>query len=307
MRRLLLALLLALSGPLHAAGAEAWLAKIAPALRDLDYQGTLVYVAGGKVETLRVFHRNDDGRERERLVAISGPPREVVRDGNQVMCIGTGQAPVAYDLRQAGRWSQALAISEAARSAGYRATLAGEGRVAGQAAQVVEVLAVDRWRYGYRLWLERRSGLPLRVDLLDGQGQAVEQVSFTEVELGRRPADADLQASSGAVLKRIEPMASLGRDAPQWQVPTPPAGYELRAARYRADGVQLLYSDGLASVSVYIEKAGDGLRGASSRQRGAVHARSFWFEGWHVLAIGKVPAATADRFARTVRAVGDDG
>jgi sigma-E factor negative regulatory protein RseB len=303
----LFTLLLALAGPLHAAGAEAWLAKIAPALRDLDYQGTLVYVAGGKVETLRVFHRNDAGRERERLVAISGPPREVVRDGSQVMCIGTGQATVAYDLRQAGRWSQALAISEAAQSAGYRAALAGEGRVAGHAAQVIEVQATDRWRYGYRLWIERKTGLPLRVDLLGDDGVAVEQVSFTELQLGQRPADADLQASSGAIMRRIETLAAPDEAPPQWQVPAPPAGYELRAARYRAEGVQLLYSDGLASVSVYIERAGDGLHGASARQRGAVNARSFWFDGWHVLAIGKVPAATVDRFARTVRAVDGDG
>ena len=307
MRPILLALLLALAGPLHAAGAEHWLARIAPALRDLDYQGTLVYVAGGKVETMRVFHRNDDGRERERLVALSGPPREVVRDGSQVMCIGTGQAPVAYDLAQAGRWSQALAISEAAQSAGYRATLAGEGRVAGFAAQLVEVRATDGWRYGYRLWIERRSGLPLRVDLLDEAGRAVEQVAFTEVALGRRPADADLKASQGGLLKRVEALPSHQGDAPRWIVPAPPAGFELRAARYGAGGVQLLYSDGLASVSVYIEQGGVGLRGASTRQRGAVHARSFWFDGWHVLAIGKVPAATVDRFARTVRAVDGDG
>lgn len=307
MRRLLLALLLTLAGPLQAAGADAWLARIAPALRELDYQGTLVYVAGGKVETLRVFHRNDDGRERERLVAISGPPREVVRDGSQVMCIGTGQAPVAYDLGQAGRWSQALAISEAAQSAGYRATLAGGGRVAGHAAQLVEVKAADRWRYGYRLWIERKTGLPLRVDLLGEDGQAVEQIAFTELELGHRPADADLEASGGVALKRMEALAPLGHEPPRWTVPTPPAGYELRAARYGAEGVQLLYSDGLASVSVYVERAGGGLRGASTRQRGAVHARSFWFDGWHVLAIGKVPAATVDRFARTVRAVDGDG
>lgn len=307
MRQALFALLLLLAGPLQAADAQAWLARIAPALRDLDYQGTLVYIAGGKVETLRVFHRNDDGHERERLVTISGPVREVVRDGNQVMCIGTGLVPVAYDLRQAGRWSQALAISEAATSTGYRASLAGESRVAGHQAQVIEVKATDRWRYGYRLWIETTRGLPLRVDLLDEDGTAVEQVAFTEVELGRRPADADLKASGSVGLERVEPITANVGAAPRWQVPAPPAGYELRSARKSADGVQLLYSDGLASVSVYIEKAGEGLRGASTRQRGAVHARSFWFEGWHVLAIGKVPAATVDRFARTVRAVDDDG
>lgn len=307
MRRLLLSLLLALAGPLHAADVDAWLARVAPALGELDYRGTLVYVAGGKFATLRVFHRNDDGHERERLMAISGPPREVVRDGAKVMCIGTGQAPVAYDLRQAGRWSPALALTEALRLRGYRAALGGRGRVAGRSAQVVEVTATDGWRYGYRLWIDRDSGLPLRVDLLDGRGQAVEQVAFTELELGVRPTDAELRASGETALSRVETLAPADGAAPAWQVPAPPEGFELRAARYRADGVQLLYSDGLASVSVYVEKAGPGLRGSRASQRGAVNARSYWLDGWHVLAIGKVPAATVDRFARTLRAVDDNG
>lgn len=308
MKRALLALLLTLAGPLQAAvGAEGWLDRIAPALRRLDYQGTLVYVAGGKVETLRVFHRNDRGHERERLVTISGPLREVIRDGAKVMCIGTGAAPVAYDLGQAGRWSQALAVADAARREGYQARLAGKGRVAGHAAQVVEVAAADPWRYGYRLWIERESGLPLRVDLVDSEGLAVEQIAFTELELGVRPADVDLKASASSGLNAVESLPAVDRAAPGWHVPVPPPGFALRAARYRPEGVQLLYSDGLASVSVYIEKAGPGLRGASATRRGAVHARSFWVDGWHVLAIGKVPAATVDRFARGVRTVDGDG
>ena len=207
------------------------------------------------------------------------------------MCIGTGAAPVAYDLGQAGRWSQALAVADAARREGYQARLAGKGRVAGHAAQVVEVAAADPWRYGYRLWIERESGLPLRVDLVDSEGLAVEQIAFTELELGVRPADVDLKASASSGLNAVESLPAVDRAAPGWHVPVPPPGFALRAARYRPEGVQLLYSDGLASVSVYIEKAGPGLRGASATRRGAVHARSFWVDGWHVLAIGKVPAA----------------
>ncbi|MFH1600847.1 MAG: MucB/RseB C-terminal domain-containing protein [Pseudomonadota bacterium] len=310
MKRLLLAAALVLLAPvaLAATDAASWLARVGPALRGLDYQGTLVVVAGGRVDTLRVFHRVDEGRERERLVALSGPPREVIRDGSRVMCIGTGDAPVAYDMGQAGRWSEALAISEAAGLAGYQARLGGGGRVAGHAVQRVDVLATDPWRYGYRLWLEKRSGLPLRVDLLDGQGRSIEQVAFTDISLDQRPSDADLAPSAPAELERVSPLPSHDGKPAGWHVPAPPAGFLLRATRPLADeGVHLLYSDGLASVSVYVERVGGGLRGDSRRQRGAVHARSFWLDGWQVLAIGKVPAATVDRFARTVRAVPADG
>ncbi|MBY4598490.1 MucB/RseB C-terminal domain-containing protein [bacterium BD-1] len=310
MRRFAALLLLALAGPLHAAATDAagWLAKVGPALRGLDYQGTLVVVADGRVDTLKVFHRVREGREQERLVALSGPPREVIRDGGKVMCIGTGDAPVAYDLGQAGRWSAALAVSEVAGMRGYRARLAGEGRVAGHAAQQVEVIATDGWRYGYRLWLEKSSGLPLRVDLLGEGGRSIEQVAFTELELGATPSDGDLAPSAADQLMRITRLPAPEASPPGWEVPAPPPGFLLRAARpLPGDGVHLLYSDGLASVSVYVEKSQAGLRGGASRQRGAVHARSFWLDGWQVLALGKVPAATVDRFARTVRPVGDDG
>ena len=310
MKRLLLIAGLLLLAPLAQAAADAgaWLARVGPALRGLDYQGTLVVVADGRVDTLRVFHRVDAGRERERLVALSGPPREVLRDGSRVMCIGTGVAPVAYDMGQAGRWSEALAVSEAAGQTGYEAQLGGRGRVAGHAVQRVEVLATDAWRYGYRLWLEKRTGLPLRVDLLDGEGKSIELVAFTDISLDQRPSDADLEASAPAELEKVSPLPGPAAATPAWHVPVPPAGFRLRAARPLADGgVHLLYSDGLASVSVYVERVDSHLRGESRRQRGAVHVRSFWLDGWQVLAIGKVPAATVDRFARTVRAVPANG
>jgi sigma-E factor negative regulatory protein RseB len=301
-------LLLALAAPLQAAvGAGDWLARIEPALRGLDYQGTLVHVAGGRMETVRLYHRRDGERERERLVALGGAPREVIRDGRQVMCLGGGTGPLAFEIRAHGGWSPALALSAAGDLPGYRVQLAGRDRIAGHAAQRIDILATDRWRYGYRLWLERRTGLPLRVDLVDERGAAVEQVAFTELAIGRRPRDEDLEPSTARGLVSLPPLAGTPEVTPDWRVPAPPPGFVLRSARRDADGLQLLYSDGLASVSVYVERADPRLRAARATRQGAVHAHAFQVEGWHVLALGKVPAATVAHLARTVRAVDADG
>ncbi len=308
MTRALLALLLSLAGPLQAApSAEAWLARVAPALSELDYQGTLVYVVPGRMETFKVYHRRDGERERERLVAVSGAVREVVRDDGRVIFQGSDAAPIAFDLGPTGRWSPALALSDAAGLRGYRATLAGSARVAGHAAQAVELQPQDAWRYGYRLWLERESGFPLRVDLLGEAGVTLEQVAFTDLQLGQRPSEADLQPTAGATQPSKPPMASRQDAAPGWYVPAPPEGFTLRATRRWPGGEHLLYSDGLASVSIYLEAADAGWNGASSIQRGAVNGRAYWVDGWRVLAIGKVPAVTADHFARSVRPSRDDG
>lgn len=300
MIRALLLALAVLAAPVQAAEVERWLAMIGPALRGLDYEGTLVYLADGRIETMKVWHRDDDGRERERLVAVNGAPREVTRDGDRVVCVGTAAGSVAYEAAATGRWSGAEALSRAAGLRGYRATLGDEGRVAGHDAQIVEVPARDGWRYGHRLWLERRTGLPLRVDLLDADGEAIEQVAFTELRFVT-PDDAELEPSADAAPLPVRRAAKPLRPGPRWEVPVPPPGYALRASRSVGDGVQLLFSDGLASVSVYVERIGPGLRGATTTRRGAVHARSYWTDGWRVLAIGKVPLATVDRFARTVR------
>jgi sigma-E factor negative regulatory protein RseB len=303
-RALVLLLLLAL--PLQVLAANAWLTRIGPALRGLDYRGTLVVVADGRMETLRVFHRNDEGRERERLVALSGPPRELVRDGERVVCVGTGGGDAAYPLDGEGHWRAAIALGEGVATEAYDIALGGQGRVAGYPAQILEVRAGDRWRYGYRLWLEQDSGLPLRVDLLDAGGRAVERVAFTELELGVQPSDEELSPSAAVTPVPTRRASPLPPESVGWLVRSPPPGFVLRAARSQDGGAHLLYSDGLASVSVYVEPAPPGLRGSDARRRGAVHSRTFWADGWRVLAIGKVPAGTVDRFARNLSAR-DDG
>lgn len=191
--------------------------------------------------------------------------------------------------------SPALALGERPARRHYRAQLAGTGVVAGKPAQIVAIAALDDWRFGYRLWLDKASGRALRVDTLGADGALVEREEFA-------------QAVPPTGLRRAaEPasQAALRTAAEGWYVPSPPAGFRLRAARRDRQGMHLLYGDGVASVSVYIERGAPGLSGASSSQRGAIHARDYWVDGWRILAIGNVPGVTVDRFARTVtRAAG---
>jgi len=255
--------------------AAEWLDQIGKALREQNYQGTLVMVAGGRIETLGIFHAYADGVERERLVTLSGPRRELVRADQRVMLVGAqAGSSVAYDAAPGGKWNPTARFAAAAR-----------------------------WRYGYRLWLEKKSGLPLRLALLDGAGRTLEQVAFTELDLGRVPAEADLKPTGKEAMQRVQTLDRGTVSDPGWRVNSPPPGYSLRSARRLGPAVQLLYGDGLASVSVYIEPAPTGSAGQSASRSGAVNAQSVWHGGRRVLAIGKVPAATVDHFARNVQHV----
>lgn len=283
--------------------ANDWLERIGPALAEQDYQGTLVTVSGTRIETMEVFHAFDQGRERMRLVTLTGPHREVIRDDQMVMCIGTGIESVGYDADPAGRWNPAGQFANAADLDGYRAELGMVGRVAARDAQVVNLQPRDSWRYGYRLWLDRKTGLPLRIALLGEEGTALEQMAFTELSVGTRPSDRDLQPSTRQGLRRVQTLGPGKQADPGWRVESPPRGFVLRAGRRLGESVQLLYSDGLASISIYIEPVAGSRRGQSTMHRGAVHAYSLWQGGRRVVAIGKVPAATAEYFARNASPV----
>lgn len=281
-----------------------WLERIGPALIELDYQGRLVMVSGTSMETLDVFHEYENGRERMRLVTQTGPHREVIRDDKMVMCIGTGIDSVGYDADTPGRWNPAGQFAGASKLDQYKARLGKTGRVASRDCQIIELQSKDGWRYGYRLWLDSETGLPLRIALIGETGKALEQMAFTEIQVGHRPDEANLRPSTQQGLQRVQTL-DVGKQAdPGWRVQSPPPGFSLRSGRKLGDSVQLLYSDGLASVSVYIEPMAAGQHGESAMRRGAVNVHSLWQGGRRVVAIGKVPAATVDYFARNTQAVG---
>ncbi len=277
-----------------------WLERIAPALARQDYQGTLVTVSGTSMDTLGVFHSWDGSRERMRLVALTGPKREVIRDDRMVMCIGTGLGAVGYDGDISGRWNPAEKFADAGKLPNYSARLGKSGRVAARDCQVVDLQPKDQWRYGYRLWLDHDTGLPLRIALLGEAGQPLEQMAFTELRTSK-PSMADLRPSTTEGLRRVQSL-KVNRVAadPRWRVAPPPPGFTLRGGRRLGDSVQLLYGDGLASVSVYIEPVA-GTRSSESRaRRGAVNVHTRIGNGRRIVAIGKVPAATVTYFARHV-------
>lgn len=280
--------------------ASDWLKRIGPAVRKQNYQGTLVMVAEGRIETMAVFHAFDNDRERERIVALSGPPREVVRDNKVVVSTNPKDGSVGYEAGAADRWNPTQQFALADNLDGYEAKLGKSERIANFDTQVIEIRARDKWRYGYRLWLEKTSGFPMRIDLLDENGGTLEKVAFTDLQLGKVPKESDLAFPKKQDFHRVQSMASKNQADPGWRVKSPPEGFELRAARSSGNGAHLLYSDGLAFVSVYIERAPQPQKGQSAMQRGAVNVFAQWSNGRRVTVIGKVPAMTVAQFAQVV-------
>lgn len=301
-----LPLALTVAGSAFAGEADKWLSRMSDALSQTDYQGTLVYLDGNRMETLKVYRSARDSRER--LVVLTGAHREIVRDGDTLICIGAGDPTVAYQGSPLAKWKDTISAAQAGMLSEYEQVLGGVERVAGYPTQVLELRPNDALRYGYRLWLETETGLPLRIALEAGDnkdGKPLEQLMFTEVQVGVAPKPADLQPSVPNFSRHYtlsSPVAGAANVG--WSVDNLPPGFVLRSQRHGETGDHLVYSDGLASVSVYIEpRTGDDEETSASRA-GAVHARSFVKGDNRIFVIGKVPPETIERFARGVVARG---
>ncbi len=296
------------SGAGSSASAITQLLRMTTAMRNLDYQGSFVYQHADRTDALRIFHAGGSP-ERERLISLTGPRNEVVRDGNTVTCIQSGAPPTVF-TNSTGSLpipGFARAIPDAI-AADYTLSLDGEDRVAGYATRRLRVTPRDVFRYGYRLWIERDSDLLLRSIVVDADDRPLEEFMFVTVQIGAKPAPGDLLPEKTG--KAVAPSDEVALEGPQqWQVTHLPAGFRLvssrRPARATNGAEHLMYSDGLANVSLYVEPLGTAPTAEPDRlSRGALQMYSEDRGDWRFTALGNVPAATVERLVKSTTPAG---
>lgn len=296
--------------------ADAWMARTLEAMRELAYEGTLVYSHDGGMESMSIVHGRIDGREHERLRVLNGEPFELIRDGDSVVCLWPAGQRMLLDQRPGDLLPPRPPRRLDELPAIYTATMEGEGRVAGREARVLHIRAQDDYRYGYRMWLGRRTGLMLRSDLLGPDDEVVERLMFVslnelesvDAEQFEPSLDSVRYSERGSPDEESEPL-----DDPDWRVEDLPAGF--RAVSHRRQTMpphgravqHSVFSDGLASVSVFVEPPGvDAMPLEGMSSMGAVHAFGLELEDHHVTVVGEVPAASVRRIAMSVRRAGGD-
>jgi len=316
----LASLLCALPAAAVASEARAWLERMEQAVESLSYEGTFVHMIGNRIETMHVIHRSADGEIAERLFSRDQPGREVLRRNDKVTCIFADQRTVLVEQRR-GRSGAPLLGAVPRDSAGveewYEFREAGEDHKLGRSARIIEIRPRDGYRYGHRLWLDELTAMPLKVQLLDHEGVAVEQIQFVSMVVPAQISDARLQpdiATDGFTWyeQESDPPAPGGEGQEVgWSLEDPPPGFGLTEFRIRtlpgADHPveHMVYSDGLASVSVFVEpaEATDSELSGLSRM-GAAHAFTLILEGRQITAVGEVPPHTVQRIARALRPAG---
>lgn len=291
--------------------ASVWLDRMAHALGALDYQGTFVYAQGDDMQSFRITHVVRNGEVQERLYSVTGPEREVIRQGNQVRCRIADDQPLVLQTPVSPRLFPVIPADQLVSADDYyQIELGSRHRVAGHTAQRVDVQPTDSYRYGYRLWLEENTGLLLKSIITDADGAVLARLMFTDVRMGDSVDTSELR--SEMPLSQFQPvataMASGRRDSrgdPRWQPGDLPEGFRLTAYNHEQDGdstfEHMVYSDGIAAVSVYVEQADEGDKHGATRM-GTTHAYTLVDQGLRITVIGEVPAHTTRRLAESVTA-----
>jgi sigma-E factor negative regulatory protein RseB len=296
--------------------ARAWLTRTDQALATSNYEGVFVHEHAGESETLRVIHRVSAAGVSERLLSMDGSGREFIRRGAELICYLPDQQTVLVERSpDVSLLLGGVPRSDAISAGQYEVKALAAARVSGRAARVIAITPLDGLRYGYRVWIDEATALPLKTQLRDSRGGVLEQIVFTSLTVPAHIADAELQTTIDARNYRWlrhgwrhdrNALASVGV-TPSWQASALPPGFRMLVSSQRilhgAPVEHLVFSDGLASVSVFIEPgpAGSaGMAGEDIANLGSSSAYATVVQGYRIIAVGEVPPQTVRAIAQAM-------
>jgi sigma-E factor negative regulatory protein RseB len=292
---------------------EAWimLEKASQAAHALSYKGIFVYQTGASSKSVEVTHMNYGKGEYSRMVVLDGSPREALSQGNDMVIFNPRNEKVVIEKKRGQSMFPALLPDnmELIKTV-YQAQLGGEERVGGRDGYVVNLSPKDQYRYGYKLWTDKEYGLLLKSMMIGDKNVALDQIAFSQILLmdGQsmdwfRPT---LDKTKAYVMEKDAP-AKLDASDIDWDVTKLPHGYrkvdqvKRMVANKQTPVTQLIFSDGLSSVSVFIEDIPKGVRPKIGHtMMGATHFYAIVNDSHQVIAVGEVPEATVTYFANAV-------
>ncbi len=293
-----------------------WLMKVQMASQEVSYSGTFVYHHDSELESMRVIHKAEGGIVKERIFSLNGALREIIRDEERVWCYLPEQKIGVHEYRQTTNNNfPSLLPKDTERLLNYYVIELGEtDRIANRSTRLISIQPKDDYRYGYELWADTETGLLLRADLLDNENDVIEQYAFVDIVINQPIDDHELQPMTvksdlvwfGPKTPEIGQNSTVSSG---WKITNMPSGFTLsqkikRMSPMREQPMEhRVYSDGLASVSVFIERhrknaKNKAINGLS--QMGAMHAFGTMVDDYQITVMGEVPEATVNLIGASV-------
>jgi sigma-E factor negative regulatory protein RseB len=293
-----------------------WLNKMAAAVGSTSYQGTVIRRQRGDSEALKVVHKIIDGVVNERVASQEGHGLEIIRIGNDVHCILPDKKSVLVEgWNNQSTLFASLPRSEVMNTPQYDLSILREGRIAGRQAVMLAVRPHDQYRYGHRIWLDKATGFPLQTETVDINGELIQEVKIADIMISDNIAEEALRPSislDGFTWYKEPARYQAVEIDTDWACDDLPAGFRAISTKTEklADGevgdsvaegtTHILYSDGVANVSVFIatatadQSAGWAILGSSNSFTAEI-------DGYQVTAVGEVPGVTVQRIASSMR------
>ncbi len=294
-----------------------WLSRIQQAATRRNFQGTFVVSAGGAVSSARITHYCEGRNQLERIDSLDGELRHVLRHNGVVLTLWPQTRVALVEQRDTLSSFPSLLHGDEDRIADvYQMKLQHDERIAGHEASVLLLAPRDAYRFKYRLWSEKNSGLLLRADVLDEKDRLLESSAFSDVAI-------DVRAQPEIVLQPMRKLEGYrvmrpvfkptGLEAEGWRMRRSVPGFTQvscvkrplesgvpgDAAGLASEAVQTIFSDGLTHVSMFIEpfsvqRHKDDLMVSTL---GATRTLMRRKGDWWITVVGDVPAVTLETFA----------
>jgi len=287
-----------------------WLEQLSLALKELNYSTSFVVVKNNQAEPYHWFHGVDENaQELEVLSQLNGPRRDILRKGNVVSYIEPEQE--VYSINSpyiSGPIPSVFRHNLEKLEESYRFISVGRSRVLGRLAQVVRIVPKDNFRFDHWLWLDQKSGLLLKMAIITRQGQLLEQVQFTHLDVTDTMSESLTHLKTTELPSVVEVVAAPQNEVPFWRINWLPQGMQvIKSNRRRISNDKtvefILLSDGLVEISVYINPSSVEPRPVEHANDGATLVLTQIDQGLEVSVVGNIPLITAKKIADSVAPV----
>ena len=292
--------------------AQELISQMSKANHELNYEGVFIYRRQGNMDTMRIIHKVDENGVQERIVSLTGYAREVIRNKDSVTCFLPDDESVMVEKSNPRQFKITQLPEQIGKvSEYYTFSIAGQDRVANRPAWIVDILPKDEYRFGYQLWIDLESKLLLKSELKDKQGVPLEQFFFAKLQILDEIPDAWLKPEISGVGytwhdNSLEE-SPVDKGDVFWKATWMPEGFTMSDQEKQTieesqmPVEHLMYSDGLALISVFVEKLEESVNtvtGPSSM--GGVNTFSTMTDNYLITAVGEVPQDTVKLMAKSV-------
>lgn len=292
---------------------EQWLESMNSAAESAVFRGRSIYLSGDQLTTVEILRGVVNGETWERVIQLGGEPAEILRKGNRIACLhlnGVSElkdASPMHDVATVGV-SPAAALPAHWNSDQYKLREGPVERIAGRMAKRIDLIPVDRFRYGLHVWIDQDTSLLLKSIIADQRGRALDMFEFVSIEVGLPLRAEDFAPDNGLQWVPVEQDNVAIKASADWQPVWLPAGF--KASRHVVSPpssavVAQSYSDGIAAFTLFIEPIAENDEMEGTRQHGATVAVSYRApspnDKWRVTVVGEVPIETAMQVASSVQ------